>query len=242
MDDVMTWKAELERLRSLWSEHNAKIAELEPSRWSTQEYENITERTQNLDEAAQAVGYACLAALLQGESLDTAVGIIEHPRLANQNKVTERVERTTPAVPPKELIHDLMDVLELPDEMTSLEDLLEELEFLEDLTHPEELQDWESLPNEIRVRLMEHLAARARGLQGHGLATPPDIDPQRIGRLFGRMADHLKQGWPGHAHGLALHHHPRSGSWRRDARDRIQDIKELAYVEFPEAQDASSGE
>lgn len=234
MADADKWEEELEALRSLWNTHEQFISGLEPSQWSPEVYAEITTRTEALDVRAQAVGYACLNALLEGRTLETAAGTLSPP-VARAAVPPKPAEPHTPSVPPRELLHDLLDVLELPEEMVTLEDLVEELEFLEDLTHPEELRDWESLPDEIRVRLMEHLAARARALQGHPLSSPPDVDPQRIGRLFGRMADHLKQGWPGHAHGLALHHAPRSASWRKDAKERIQDIKELAYVEFPEA-------
>tara|TARA_B100000686_G_scaffold342146_2_gene420724 strand:+ start:271 stop:1011 length:741 start_codon:yes stop_codon:yes gene_type:complete len=103
-------------------------------------------------------------------------------------------------------------------------DAVEEMKRLEQWTTEEELRYMEAWPDRGRVLAIEHIAARARALQD----LPPErlafIDIGRITVMFGRMAEHLKRGWPGRAHGLARMHSPRTGSWAKDARELLDEF------------------
>ncbi len=135
---------------------------------------------------------------------------------------TEPVQLST-----EELIEHIEDRLddynELP-RVLDTSDAVEEMKRLEEWTTEEELQIMESWPDRARVLAIEHIAARARALQD----LPPErlafIDIGRITVMFGRMAEHLKRGWPGRAHGLARMHSPRTGSWAKDARELLDEF------------------
>lgn len=103
-------------------------------------------------------------------------------------------------------------------------DAIEEMQRLEQWTTEEELRFMEAWPDRGRVLAIEHIAARARALQD----LPPErlafIDIGRITVMFGRMAEHLKRGWPGRAHGLARMHSPRTGSWAKDSRELLDEF------------------
>jgi hypothetical protein len=103
-------------------------------------------------------------------------------------------------------------------------DAVEEMQRLEQWTTEEELRFMETWPDRGRVLAIEHIAARARALQDLSPERLAFIDIGRITVMFGRMAEHLKRGWPGRAHGLARMHSPRTGSWAKDSRELLDEF------------------
>ena len=129
----------------------------------------------------------------------------------SSEEITEHIE---------ERIEEFSDLPRIMD----TNDAVEEMKRLEQWTTEEELRYMEAWPDRGRVLAIEHIAARARALQD----LPPErlafIDIGRITVMFGRMAEHLKRGWPGRAHGLARMHSPRTGSWAKDARELLDEF------------------
>ena len=103
-------------------------------------------------------------------------------------------------------------------------DAVEEMQRLEQWTTEEELRFMEAWPDRGRVLAIEHIAARARALQDLPNERLAFIDIGRITVMFGRMAEHLKRGWPGRAHGLARMHSPRTSSWAQDAKELLDEF------------------
>lgn len=108
--------------------------------------------------------------------------------------------------------------------ITSAADAVEEMQRLERWTTEEELRVMEVWPDRGRVLTIEHIAARARALQDIPEDRLAFVDIGRITVMFGRMAEHLKRGWPGRAHGLARMHTPRTGTWANDARELYDEL------------------
>ncbi len=112
-------------------------------------------------------------------------------------------------------------------EIPALEDTteaIEEMQRLERWTQEDVLQRMEAWPDRGRVLAIEHIAARARALQEIPSDRLAFVDIGRITVMFGRMAEHLKQGWPGRAHGLARAHTPRSHTWANDAEELYEEL------------------
>ena len=112
---------------------------------------------------------------------------------------------------------------ELP-EFKDTTEAIEEMQRLERWTEEETLARMEAWPDRGRVLTIEHIAARARALQEIPSDRLAFVDIGRITVMFGRMAEHLKQGWPGRAHGLARAHSPRSHNWAQDARELYEEL------------------
>lgn len=103
-------------------------------------------------------------------------------------------------------------------------DVLDEMQRLEEWTQEDVLERMERWPDRGRVLTIELIAARARHIQELPSSMLELVDIGRITVIFGRMAEHLKQGWPGRAHGLARAHTPRSFSWRQDAEELQEEL------------------
>ncbi len=145
-----------------------------------------------------------------------------HGMASNSAERAEELDLTSEEI--TEHIEERIDEFgELPRVLES-NDAVEEMQRLEQWTTEDELRFMEAWPDRGRVLAIEHIAARARALQD----LPPErlafIDIGRITVMFGRMAEHLKRGWPGRAHGLARMHSPRTGSWAKDARELLDEF------------------
>ena len=121
-------------------------------------------------------------------------------------------------------LDELLEQLVEPQALATSLDISEEMQRLEQWTSEEQLQVLEFWPDRARVLVIEHLAARARALQDLPTETLAFVDMGRITIMFGRMAEHLKQGWPGRAHGLARAHTPRGTSWAADTKEILEDF------------------
>ena len=166
---------------------------------------------------------------------------IEHERSVGSTALerAEELELTQEEVL-EHIDERIEDFGELP-RISDTSDAVEEMQRLEVWTTEEELRLMEAWPDRGRVLAIEHIAARARALQDLPAERLAFIDIGRITVMFGRMAEHLKRGWPGRAHGLARMHSPRTGSWAQDARELLEEFS-IWRQRSPDLSDTSDSE
>jgi hypothetical protein len=124
-----------------------------------------------------------------------------------------------------EALRDLLDVLQEPTPLNTLEDVRLELEHLLKGTVPQSLLDWTSFPKSIQRSLVGHVVARARHVQDelNPEIFPPDLSHD-LDRIFSGMTAFSKREQPGFVFGLMRHHHPVGENWHSDALKWWQDL------------------
>lgn len=124
-----------------------------------------------------------------------------------------------------EALRDILDVLEEPQDLVTLEDVRGELERLLQGTTPQQLLDWTSFPKSVQRSLVGHVVARARHVQDELSPEifPPDLSHD-LDRIFSGMTAFSKREQPGFVFGLMRHHHPVGENWLSDARKWWQDL------------------
>jgi len=172
-----------------------------------------------LEEAMHAYAQASLEWAEGGHGIDFARG----EGVAQAVVLDRPVEKLDMRELVAELDARISEFGELP-EFKDTTEAIEEMQRLERWTEEETLVRMESWPDRGRVLTIEHIAARARALQEIPSDRLAFVDIGRITVMFGRMAEHLKQGWPGRAHGLARAHTPRSITWAQDARELYEEL------------------
>lgn len=121
---------------------------------------------------------------------------------------------------------------DLPQVIDSEEALRSELKLLVRCTRPERQEAWRSLPADVQVPIIAHIAARARRLQEPATAQllgQLDVDRQ-IETLFNALSRYTKEEAPGFVYGLARSHGARGESWTKDAADHLATLNELIAV------------
>lgn len=121
---------------------------------------------------------------------------------------------------------------EVPPALDNEEAVRAELKLLVRCTRPERQDGWRSLPPDVQVSIIAHLAARARCLQEPPAAqilTQLDVDRQ-IETLFNALSRYTKEEAPGFVYGLARSHGARSESWHKDAMEHLNMLNELIAV------------
>ncbi|MSQ82574.1 MAG: hypothetical protein EXR77_06605 [Myxococcales bacterium] len=121
---------------------------------------------------------------------------------------------------------------EIPAALDTDEAVRTELKLLVRCTRPERQETWRSLPADVQVPVIAHLAARARCLQeppALPILTLLDVDRQ-IENLFNALSRYTKEEAPGFVYGLARSHGSRSDSWLKDAQDHLTLLNELIAV------------
>ncbi len=121
---------------------------------------------------------------------------------------------------------------DMPTTIDSEEALRAELKVLVRCTRPERQEGWRSLPPDVQVPIIAHIAARARRLQEPMIApllAQLDVDRQ-IETLFNALSRYTKEEAPGFVYGLARSHGARGESWTRDAQDHLAMLNELIAV------------
>ncbi|MFT4976609.1 MAG: hypothetical protein ACI8S6_002514 [Myxococcota bacterium] len=124
-----------------------------------------------------------------------------------------------------EALRDLLDALEEPAILNTLEDVRGELERLLQSSTSQILLDWTAFPKSVQRSLVGHVVARARHIQDE---LNPDIFPPDLShdldRIFSGMTAFSKREQPGFVFGLMRHHHPVGENWLSDSQKWWQDL------------------
>lgn len=208
-------------LLELWQAHEHELGRLGPGDWSPTVISRLERRSRRMDALAQKLGYALLAAA--GAQAPGAWRPAGAPELSLEPVILPSVMSQEDAV------DALLRVLGRPTQLNVYTEVVEEFSALRELITEANLSQWLALPDLVRVRTVEFLAARLRALQSHREVTSGAVaDAQSHMRgWFSMLSEHMRQGYPGHAHGLARDHTPRDGSWYEDALARLEDLKAL---------------
>ncbi|MEM1348462.1 MAG: hypothetical protein AAGI01_07910 [Myxococcota bacterium] len=222
-------------------------------------HEDIEARKREMDQELRRLGELCFAWVeqggclsfesmsLQGRGVDADAQVAPHgaaPPEGSADPGLKRAGYRAAAGAPRSTndAHAAAMVQEIVEELGSVPALHgpdtvdEEFARVRELMTTEHLETWEELPAEVRVTLMEHLAARTRAIQELPKAERPTVEQPELTELFSAMANHLKISYPGKAHGLARRHTPRSGTWRQDAQDKLKRLVELQQIYARKAQ------
>ncbi|MBM4343584.1 MAG: hypothetical protein FJ100_09435 [Deltaproteobacteria bacterium] len=140
---------------------------------------------------------------------------------------------TGPTVFPAQLAQAVRAELGEPPTLLDGEEAIKnELKLLVRCTRPERQEAWRSLPADVQVPIIAHIAARARRLQEPvtaPLLAQLDVDRQ-IETLFNALSRYSKEEAPGFVYGLARSHGARGESWTKDAQDHLATLNELIAV------------
>ena len=188
-------------------------------RVALREDNTLDDLRRGLEEAMLSFSQSTLEWLEQGHGVE----FVEHGGSTGRSAASEPAEPVDMDEIMRELdqrVHDFGLISDFEDSGEAVE----EMQNLEQWTDEEALVRMEYWPDRARVLTIEHIAARARALQEIPAERLAFVDIGRITVMFGRMAEHLKQGWPGRAHGLARAHSPRSHSWAQDARELYEEL------------------
>lgn len=114
------------------------------------------------------------------------------------------------------VLHELMDALGPPRDVTSTIGAIEEIEALDDIATPGRQELWVRLPRHVQQLWLSMLVARTRVVREMPSSTPET--KARVKVIIGRYPPWANAHTPGHVNGLQVKHVPLHGSWAQDAR------------------------